>query len=154
MNRTISQSGPLCAVILAWVCAGCGSSLSEPSPAEEAKAPGQPRVAEESRPEGASVNTSLTEQVEIAVADLAARTGVEEAEIRVVQARNVGWGSGAVGCPREGMNYTQAIVPGILLLLEADGRIYRYHGREGRKPFYCPDDRAEAPAYGRGEEFM
>jgi hypothetical protein len=154
MKKTIIQSASLCAVILASICAGCGSSLSEPSPAEKADAPVQARVATEGGTDGVPADTALTEQVTTAVADLAARTGVAEADIRVVQARNVGWGSGAVGCPREDMNYTQAIVPGILLLLEADGKIYRYHGREGRKPFYCPDDRAEAPAYGRGEEFM
>lgn len=70
------------------------------------------------------------------------------------EARSVNWGSSAVGCPEEGMNYTQQIVPGVLLLPDADGKIYRYHGRAGVRPFHCPDERAEAPAYGQGEEFM
>ena len=98
------------------------------------------------------------EQLEVqlahAVAELAIRKGIPETEVTVSQARTVKWGSSAVGCPAEGMNYTQALVPGVLLLLEADGRIYRYHGGKGIDPFYCPDEQAEEPAYGPGEEFM
>jgi len=97
---------------------------------------------------------SLDQQVSGAVADLAARTGIGADAITINQARSVNWGSGAVGCPKEGMNYTQAIVPGVLVLLEAAGTVYRYHGQAGRNLFFCPDDRAEAPAYGPGEEFM
>lgn len=59
-----------------------------------------------------------------------------------------------MGCPEKGHEYTQAIVPGILILLEADGEIYRYHGRAGGNVFYCPNDRAKAPGFGPGEEFM
>jgi hypothetical protein len=44
------------------------------------------------------------------------------------------------------------MVPGILVLLEADGKIYRYHGQTDKSLFYCPDDRAQAPAFGPGEE--
>jgi hypothetical protein len=94
------------------------------------------------------------EQVAFAISDLAQRTGLAEKAITVKEARSVTWGSAAVGCPREGMSYTQAIVPGVLLLLEASGTIFRYHGREGRQPFYCPDERADEPAYGPGKEFM
>jgi len=97
---------------------------------------------------------SLEEQVSGAVADLATRTSVAANAITISQARSVNWGSGAVGCPKEGMNYTQAIVPGVLLLLVANDTVYRYHGQTGRSLFFCPDDRAEAPAYGPGEEFM
>ena len=97
---------------------------------------------------------SLEEQVSGAVADLATRTGVAADAITISQARSVNWGSGAAGCPKEGMNYTQAIVPGVLLILVANDTVYRYHGQTGRSLFFCPDDRAEAPAYGPGKEFM
>jgi hypothetical protein len=97
---------------------------------------------------------SMDQQVSGAVADLAVRTGIGADAITINQARSVNWGSGAVGCPKEGMNYTQAIVPGVLVLLEAAGTVYRYHGQTGRSLSFCPDDRAEAPAYGPGEELM
>jgi len=95
---------------------------------------------------------SVDEQIEGAVSDLASRTGVTESDIKVRDARSVQWRSGAIGCPKPGMNYTQAIVPGMLLLLEANGTVYHYHGRAGQSLFYCPAKRAQAPA--QGQEMM
>lgn len=93
-------------------------------------------------------------QIADAVTDLAARISVATDAIAVKEARSVQWGSGAMGCPKPGMNYTQAIVPGVLLLLDVNETIYHYHGREGRSLFYCPAARVRAPAYGRGLEVM
>jgi hypothetical protein len=98
-----------------------------------------------------NANDNMVQLVDNAVADLAK---VAVNAITVTQARNVRWGSSAVGCPAEDINYTQVVVPGVLLLLEANGKIYRYHARNGGEPFYCPDGQAEAPAYGAGKEFM
>jgi len=108
---------------------------------------------------GNGTNTSaddrtMGQQISGAMADLAVRTGVEVDTITVKQARAVSWGSSAVGCPEKDKSYTQAIVPGLLLFLEADGTLYRYHGSTGSSLFYCPDERAEAPAYGPGQEIM
>jgi len=97
---------------------------------------------------------SMDQQISAAVTDLAARTHIDADTIKITQARAVSWGSSALGCPKPGMNYTQAIVPGILLFLEAGGTIYRYHGRTGSNLFYCPNERAVAPAYGPGQEIM
>ena len=108
----------------------------------------------ESDNNAASIGDILSQKVSAAVADVSNRTGISADAITVTKASIVNWGSSAVGCPREGMNYTQAIVPGVLLLLEAGGKIYRYHGGSKSELFHCPDDRAEAPAYGSGEEFM
>ena len=100
------------------------------------------------------VEKSLSKKVAAAVADLSERAGVSPDAITVTRASFVNWGSSAVGCPKEGMEYMQVIVPGVLVLLEAGGKIYRYHGSEKSELFFCPDDRAEAPAYGSGLEFM
>jgi hypothetical protein len=35
--------------------------------------------------------------------------------------------------------YTQAIVPGYLVVLEIDGEEHHYHGGEGERPFRCED---------------
>lgn len=97
---------------------------------------------------------STDEQIEQAILDLANRTGVAVDAITVKEARAVQWGSGAMGCPKPGMNYTQALIPGMRVLLEADGTIYYYHGDRKNSLFFCPADRAEAPVYGRGQEVM
>jgi len=130
-----------------FVLAGSACSQDVTEPAAETASPAIEN-------ENASFGEDLDQKVAIAIADLAAQAGVAADAITVREARNVNWGSSAVGCPRKGMNYTQAIVPGVLLLLEVDGKIYRYHGGSRSELFHCPDDRAEAPAYGSGEEFM
>jgi hypothetical protein len=97
---------------------------------------------------------SVDEQIKGALSDLASRTGVKEKDIKVMDARSVQWRSGAIGCPKPGMNYTQAIVPGMLLLLEANGTVYHYHGKAGQSLFYCPAERAQAPLYEQGQDVM
>ena len=49
----------------------------------------------------------------------------------------VTWRDGSIGCPEPGMNYTQALVPGIRVVLELDGRRYEYHAGGGRSIFLC-----------------
>ena len=62
-----------------------------------------------------------------ALADLAAREGVDPATITVVSTDEVTWRDGSLGCPEPGMNYTQALVPGVRVVLELDGVRYEYH---------------------------
>jgi hypothetical protein len=140
-----------CAVIL--LCAACSQEAAEIPEAEPA---GEGQSAPEVQKVEKSVSTGMTmdEQIAGAVKDLADRSGIETDRITIKEARSVNWNSGAIGCPEPGMNYTQAIVPGMRLLLEADGTVYYYHGREGRSLAHCPADRAEAPAFGLGEEVM
>lgn len=97
---------------------------------------------------------SADQQINDAITDLAARIGVTKDAVAVKQARSVQWGSGAMGCPKPGMNYTQALVPGMQLLLEVNGTIYHYHGGAGKRLFLCPSERVKAPAYGQGLEVM
>lgn len=59
-------------------------------------------------------------------ADLVERTGVQESAITVVRSLAVTWNDGSLGCPKPGMNYTQALVPGYWVVLEADDVIYDY----------------------------
>ena len=47
--------------------------------------------------------------------------------ITVVSTDEVTWRDGSIGCPEPGMNYTQALVPGVRVVLELDGVRYEYH---------------------------
>lgn len=114
----------------------------------------EPQAASEREKHVRPAKISIDEQIKGAMSDLASRAGVVEDDIKVRSARSVQWGSGAIGCPKPGMNYTQAIVPGMLVFLEANGAVYHYHGEAGRKLFYCPAERAQAPVYGQGQEVM
>jgi hypothetical protein len=63
-----------------------------------------------------------------AVADLAERLGLDARDVTVVDARAVTWGDSSLGCPQPGMQYLQRLVDGALVVLEAGGRTYEYHG--------------------------
>ncbi len=69
--------------------------------------------------------------------DLAERSGVAVDQITVVRNDEVTWRDGSIGCAKKGMNYTMALVPGQLVVLEADGETYQYHSAQGRAPFLC-----------------
>jgi hypothetical protein len=78
--------------------------------------------------EGPAVTGEVpTEALEKLRADLAAKQGVQASEVKVVSAQAVNWPNGALGCPQPGMMYTQAIVPGYRVELEAAGKRFVYH---------------------------
>ena len=75
--------------------------------------------------------TSIDHQrplVQAARADLAARLGVTVDAVTVVDARAVTWGDASYGCPEPGMRYLSRLMEGALVVLEADGRRFEYHG--------------------------
>ena len=72
-----------------------------------------------------------------AVLDLAARLDVPVGDIEVVREKAVTWRDGSLGCPKEGMMYTQALVEGTSIVLRVGDVEYHYHSGRGRDPFYC-----------------
>jgi hypothetical protein len=95
---------------------------------------------------------SLNDQIALSRQDLARRLGKNVNSITVVAARQVTWRSGALGCPEPGMSYTQALVPGVLILLKAGDEGFGYHASSDRTPFYCPRDRAKPPESMQAED--
>lgn len=78
-----------------------------------------------------------------AVSDLAAHLELEASGVEVLDAKTVTWPNGALGCPEPGGMYTQALVDGYVIRLNAGGRVHYYHGRDGGDPFLCPPERRE-----------
>ena len=72
-----------------------------------------------------------------AIADLGTRLGVSQSEIDIVSVRAVTWPDGSIGCPQPGMSYTQALVSGVLVVLQVDGIDYEYHSGDAGGLFYC-----------------
>ena len=95
---------------------------------------------------------TLSEQIESSNKDLAERLGIEPDSIVLGGVRKVNWRNGAIGCPMPGKSYTQALVPGIVIVLQASGQVYSYHAKTGGKPFHCPNDRIEIPTYIQTED--
>ena len=75
--------------------------------------------------------------VAAAVSDLGERFGISPENVDVLDARSVTWRDGAVGCPEDGLAYSQAEVPGFLVVLRAGSDSYRYHSAGSNAPFLC-----------------
>jgi len=75
--------------------------------------------------------------VETATEDLVMYLGVSVDVIDWVSFEEVLWPDGALGCPQPDMSYTQAVVPGSLIVFEVEGVVYEYHAAQGADPFLC-----------------
>jgi hypothetical protein len=130
-------------LIAATFIAGCGTggdggqtttSLPDASSSSSTQGPPDP---------GNTTSTTPKADMDIeaqAVADLAARLGVPEADIEVLTVEAVTWPDGSLGCPEEGKMYTQALVDGHRIVLGHDERLYVYHSGIDEPPFLCPSD--------------
>ncbi len=64
--------------------------------------------------------------IAVVMADLVSRSGIAEAGISVVRSEQVVWNDGSLGCPLPGETYTQALVDGYWIVLEAGDITYDY----------------------------
>ena len=109
-----------------------GELRADLSPTESPDTTEQP-PAESTAPEPQATPESM------AVDDLASRLGLTADVVTVVLTEDVIWPDGSLGCPEPGMAYTQALVDGFRIVLEAGGEEYHYHAAIGSEPFYCPN---------------
>jgi hypothetical protein len=79
------------------------------------------------------------------VADAVAKAGVDPSALTVVAASAVTWSDGSIGCPAPGVSYTQALVPGYRVILEAGGQQYDYHVGQRGQFILCPPNRSKDP---------
>lgn len=119
--------------------AGDGPDVGAPDDGDGAGDGGDTAVGGQESADGGDAPADLDEFVSMALADAAEERGITEEEIEVVRAEEVEWPDGARGCPEEDELYTQAIVPGYLVVLDVEGEERHYHGAEGEAPFHCED---------------
>lgn len=117
---------------LAWV-AGCAATAATPS-AGAGAAPGAP-----------SARPTLDEVVAAARADAARRSGRAAASLQLLSAERVTWPDGSLGCPRPGMAYTMALVPGYRVRLAAGGDAWDYHADLRGALVLCPAGQSVDP---------
>lgn len=78
------------------------------------------------------------EVVDAARTDLAQREGVSPDDVSVVRVSQVDWSDSSLGCPEEGMAYTQVVTPGFQIILQAGERVFDYHAGSDGAVFLCP----------------
>ncbi|MDH5540406.1 MAG: hypothetical protein OEY03_13470 [Rhizobacter sp.] len=91
---------------------------------------------------------ALQTQIDLALADAARRTGIAVAALKVASAEQVTWPDGSLGCPQPGVLYTQALVPGYRIRIEAGGAMLDYHAGLRGAPRLCPPGRSRDPVPG------
>ena len=80
-----------------------------------------------------------------AIADAARGQGVDAGTIVVIKAEAVTWPDGSLGCPKPGMAYMQALVPGYRIRLRAKGAVLDYHASDRGKLVLCPPGKSAKP---------
>ena len=113
-------------ILTLLVVAGCAAQSgatpgSSSSPTPERRSPGE--VVLPSPPATVAVPAEVLASL---LADAAARTGADPATIQVLEGTSVTWNDGAWGCPQPGMLYTQALVDGWQVVVEAGGERIDY----------------------------
>ena len=76
-------------------------------------------------------------EVAAAIADTAQRAQVDPDQVLVAAWSPVTWNDGSLGCPQKGMDYTQALVDGELLMLRVEQALFQYHSARGGPFTYC-----------------
>jgi hypothetical protein len=100
---------------------------------------------EAGREPGRMTTPQLQSMVLAALQDATRRTRLDAASLKVERAEPVTWPDGSLGCPQQGMMYTQALVPGYRIRIVAGADTLTYHAGRNGVPFYCPASRATEP---------
>ena len=91
------------------------------------------------------MTSDLKAMVEAALDDAARRTKIDRTKLKVLGAESVTWSDGSLGCPEQGMAYTQALVPGYRIRIQAGAQMLDYHAGRRGKPTLCPAGRSIEP---------
>lgn len=127
------RCGPTAAILGGAIALALGSACAQGPPPTAALPPGKP------------MTTTLQSISAAARSDALHRTGLADAQVRVVSAEPVTWRDGSLGCPQPGMAYTEALVPGYRIRVLAGDQELDYHASAGGQLVLCPAGRAVDP---------
>src|SRR5699024_2527411 len=119
-------------LVVGALLAGCGNEDDARSTDEEtAVQPNEESPSESTSPspgedEKPTVPGADSPIVKRSIEDLAEREQVEASSIEVVAVEEVTWRDGSLGCAKEDMMYTQALVDGQRITLRIDGTDFEY----------------------------
>jgi len=77
--------------------------------------------------------------------ETAALAKVRREQLVIVRAESVVWNDGSLGCPEPGMMYTQALVNGYWVVIDAAGKTYDFRVGSGGSFRLCPAGRGHPP---------
>jgi hypothetical protein len=77
--------------------------------------------------------------------ETATLANVPREKLTIIRAEPVVWNDGSLGCPEPGMMYTQALVNGYWVVIDAGGRTYDFRVDAGGRFHLCPAGRGRPP---------
>lgn len=116
-----------CTLVAAPGGANSSTSADEPAPAVPLVIP--PAATPSG---GVSVTGIPGDLLNTILNDAGERTGLATDSLIVTRAESVTWNDGSLGCPEPGMFYTQALVAGYQIVIDADGQLLDYRAGDGR----------------------
>jgi hypothetical protein len=123
----------LAAFLAIPVLVACAAGTGD-LPSDGASVPGS---ASTPGPEATAPNDIPADVWQAILADLADRLGSPASGVSVLTAEAETWSDGSLGCPKDGEMYTQALVDGYQVVVEAAGKEYDYRVGSGTDVRLC-----------------
>ena len=133
MRRAILAGAGGMLLLLLTACS-TGGPMTDPTTPSSSRPPFATTTPGPVGPSGTPADVS-PEKWDALATDLAER-GVAGEPV-LVSAEAVTWPNGALGCPKPGTSYTQAVVDGMRVVVEVDGMSYDYRFGRGDAPVLC-----------------
>jgi hypothetical protein len=111
----------LCLIVSTLLLAACATQTGSVSPSADPSRPvrTEPPLVTIPPSEEPVTGEVPAEILANLVADASDRAGVDTTAVEVVRAESVTWSDGSLDCPEPGMSYTQALVDGYHVILQA-----------------------------------
>lgn len=149
-NMQSSKSPPTPSATINKLIPAPTDTVTKPLPSQQLPVSPQPNLTptlenpEMTPPNPGFPNANLDTLIGEAIQDLAQRLGIEEDQIIVLEAKEVVWSNGSLGCPQPGMVYADVLTPGYLIRLSANNLVFEYHASRGTQLIYCPNPQPPA----------
>jgi hypothetical protein len=114
-----------------------GSEQVEPVPPSTS-----PTLTEETPPVKSEMPQKILEPI---LKEAAALAKIPREQLVIVRAEAVVWNDGSLGCPEPGMMYTQALVNGYWVIIDAGRQRYDFRVGSGGSFLLCPAGRGRPP---------
>jgi len=126
---------------------------AEPGHLEQTGSPiVKPSVTSSITPIEQSVKQTVPQRIlDLILNEAAALAKVPREQLAIVRAESVVWSDGSLGCSEPGMMYTQALVNGYWVIIEAVGRKYDYRVDSSGSFRLCPEGRGQPPSQSRAD---
>jgi hypothetical protein len=143
-NRCVVALAAL--ALAANLALACGAEPEEPGPTATPimtpSATAAPTPAGKTPPVQSNVPQEILDPI---LTEATALANVARGQLVIVHADPVVWNDGSLGCPEPGKMYTQALVNGYWVVIEAAGKTYDFRVGRGGNFRLCPAGRGHPP---------